>query len=176
MYAIYLQGSHKHFYLLQFSSYPKCTLHDDYGRLLESKQFCDVDFIVGTEKTRIEAHIAMVAARSSWLMNKIKQARDKVWILYLCVITLCLVSGKMVLHHQCSHSNPCSHAFLIKCLNLLKKLRLRSLNVFYVINYMYSPLNTKSFQSLAFFFLLNSVTFFLPFYLLSTLTYTIHGK
>lgn len=31
----------------QFSSYPKCTLHDDYGRLLESKQFCDVVFIVG---------------------------------------------------------------------------------------------------------------------------------
>ena len=34
-------------FFLQFSSYPKCTLHDDYGRLLESKQFCDVDFIVG---------------------------------------------------------------------------------------------------------------------------------
>lgn len=33
--------------IFQFSSYPKCTLHDDYGRLLESKQFCDVDFIVG---------------------------------------------------------------------------------------------------------------------------------
>ena len=34
-------------YRFQFSSYPKCTLHDDYGRLLESKQFCDVDFVVG---------------------------------------------------------------------------------------------------------------------------------
>ena len=32
---------------LQFSSYPKCTLHDDYGRLLDSKQFCDIDFILG---------------------------------------------------------------------------------------------------------------------------------
>ena len=35
------------FKFLQFSSYPKCTLHDDYGKLLESKQFCDVHFIVG---------------------------------------------------------------------------------------------------------------------------------
>ena len=34
-------------YRFQFSSYPKCTLHDDYGRLLESKQFCDVQFIIG---------------------------------------------------------------------------------------------------------------------------------
>ena len=44
-------------FFLQFSSYPKCTLHDDYGRLLESKQFCDVDFIVGKvrgKQTKLE--------------------------------------------------------------------------------------------------------------------------
>ncbi len=129
MYAIYLQESHKHFYLLQFSSYPKCTLHDDYGRLLESKQFCDVDFIVGTEKTRIEAHIAMVAARSSWLMNKIKQARDKVWIVYLSVIYPLFGIWKIVLHHQCILLKP-----MLTCLSSemsnLKKSKLRSLNVF----------------------------------------------
>jgi len=34
-------------YLFQFSSYPKCTLHADYGRLLDSKQLCDVIFVVG---------------------------------------------------------------------------------------------------------------------------------
>jgi len=38
---------------VQFSSYPKCTLHDDYGRLLESKQFCDVVFIVGKVKSDV---------------------------------------------------------------------------------------------------------------------------
>ena len=39
--------------LFQFSSYPRCTLHEDYGRLLESKQFCDVDFIVGEVTTLV---------------------------------------------------------------------------------------------------------------------------
>ncbi|CAH1786003.1 unnamed protein product [Owenia fusiformis] len=60
----------------QFSSYPKCTLHDDYGKLLESKQFCDVHFIVGKDKVCIPAHIAMVVSRSQWLRNKIRQTRD----------------------------------------------------------------------------------------------------
>lgn len=64
--------------LLQFCSYPKCTLHDDYGRLLECKQFTDVDFIVGKGSAKINAHIAMVAARSTWLRNRIRQARDHV--------------------------------------------------------------------------------------------------
>lgn len=30
-------------YRFQFSSYPKCTLHDDFGRLLNSRLFCDVE-------------------------------------------------------------------------------------------------------------------------------------
>lgn len=34
-------------FLLQFSCYPKCTLHEDYGRLWESRQFCDVEFVLG---------------------------------------------------------------------------------------------------------------------------------
>lgn len=35
------------FIILQFSSYPKCTLHEDYGKLWENRQFCDVEFILG---------------------------------------------------------------------------------------------------------------------------------
>ncbi|XP_076453190.1 leucine-zipper-like transcriptional regulator 1 isoform X2 [Babylonia areolata] len=64
-------------YRFQFSSYPRCTLHEDYGRLLDSKQFCDVDFIVGPEETKICAHIALVAARSPWLRDKIRKARTQ---------------------------------------------------------------------------------------------------
>lgn len=63
-------------YRFQFSSYPKCTLHDDYGKILESRQFCDVQFQVGPDEERILAHLALVAARSQFLRNKIKQAKD----------------------------------------------------------------------------------------------------
>lgn len=35
------------FFFLQFSCYPKCTLHEDYGKLWENRQFCDVEFILG---------------------------------------------------------------------------------------------------------------------------------
>lgn len=61
----------------QFSCYPRCTLHDDFGRLLESRQFCDVQFLVGPEAVAIPAHVAFVAARSLWLRDKIRRAREK---------------------------------------------------------------------------------------------------
>jgi hypothetical protein len=61
---------------LQFSSYPKCTLHEDLGRLLEARQFCDMEFVVGSEEVKISAHLAMVAARSQFLRNRIRQARE----------------------------------------------------------------------------------------------------
>ena len=32
-------------YQFTFSNYPRCTLHDDYGRLLDSGQFCDTEFL-----------------------------------------------------------------------------------------------------------------------------------
>ena len=64
-------------YRFQFSSYPKCTLHDDFGRLLNSRQFCDVEFIVGKDETKIPAHIAMVAARSKFLRQRIRHAKEK---------------------------------------------------------------------------------------------------
>lgn len=63
-------------YRFQFSNYPKCTLHDDYGKILESRQFCDVQFVVGTEEVKILAHIALVAARSLYLRNKVRQAKE----------------------------------------------------------------------------------------------------
>lgn len=64
-------------YRFQFCSYPKCTLHDDYGRLLETRQFSDVCFVVGKGQERIKAHVAMVAARSVWLRNRIQQAKEQ---------------------------------------------------------------------------------------------------
>ncbi|XP_032684276.1 leucine-zipper-like transcriptional regulator 1 isoform X2 [Odontomachus brunneus] len=64
-------------YRFQFSSYPKCTLHDDFGRLLSNRLFCDVEFIVGELETKIPAHIAMVAARSQFLRARIREAREK---------------------------------------------------------------------------------------------------
>ncbi|XP_058802390.1 leucine-zipper-like transcriptional regulator 1 isoform X4 [Phymastichus coffea] len=64
-------------YRFQFSSYPKCTLHDDFGRILNSRLFCDVEFIVGDNQTKIPAHIAMVSARSKFLRQRIREAKHK---------------------------------------------------------------------------------------------------
>ncbi|MEE6512187.1 hypothetical protein FKM82_019113 [Ascaphus truei] len=40
-------------YRFQFSGYPKCSLHEDYGRLFENQQFCDLEFVLG-EKLKQE--------------------------------------------------------------------------------------------------------------------------
>lgn len=61
----------------QFSSYPKCTLYDDFGKLLESKTFCDVTFIVVPDDVKVPAHQAIVAARSEYLRNQILIAREE---------------------------------------------------------------------------------------------------
>nr|CAD7568238.1 unnamed protein product [Timema californicum] len=63
-------------YRFQFSCYPKCTLIEDFGKILRNRLFCDVEFVVGSEEVTIPAHIAMVAARSQWLRNKIRKARS----------------------------------------------------------------------------------------------------
>lgn len=63
-------------YKFQFSSYPKCTLSEDYGKFLVSKQFCDIVFIVGPDETKIPAHIGIVAARSQHLKLKILTAKE----------------------------------------------------------------------------------------------------
>uniref|UniRef100_T1JJ12 BTB domain-containing protein n=1 Tax=Strigamia maritima TaxID=126957 RepID=T1JJ12_STRMM len=64
-------------YRFQFSCYPKCTLHEDFGRLLESRQFCDVEFVVGVEGKQIPAHTAMIVARSQWLRGRIRYAKEQ---------------------------------------------------------------------------------------------------
>lgn len=33
-------------YYFTFSNYPRCTLLEDFGRILESKQFCDMEFVL----------------------------------------------------------------------------------------------------------------------------------
>lgn len=63
-------------YRFQFSSYPKCTLHEDYGKLLETRMFCDTQFIVGPEEQKITGHVALVAARSGYLRKLIRQAKE----------------------------------------------------------------------------------------------------
>lgn len=63
-------------YKFQFSCYPKCTLSDDYGKFLTNKQFCDIVFIVGPDEVKIQAHIAIVAARSQHLKSKILLAKE----------------------------------------------------------------------------------------------------
>ncbi|XP_060087056.1 matrix metalloproteinase-24 isoform X2 [Heteronotia binoei] len=64
-------------YRFQFSCYPKCTLHDDYGRLWENRQFSDLEFILGEKEERVQGHIAIVTARCKWLRKKITQARER---------------------------------------------------------------------------------------------------
>lgn len=56
---------------MKFPTYPRCTLHDDFGKLLADRQFCDVQFVVGMEEVKIPAHVAIIAARSSVLKDRI---------------------------------------------------------------------------------------------------------
>lgn len=65
-------------YRFQFASYPKCTLHEDYGKLLnkeEFKRYNDICFVVGEREEKIYCHIPIVAARSAYLRDKIRQAK-----------------------------------------------------------------------------------------------------
>ncbi|XP_052738734.1 leucine-zipper-like transcriptional regulator 1 homolog isoform X2 [Bicyclus anynana] len=64
-------------YRFQLSNYPRCTLHDDFGRILKSQQFCDVTLLVGADQTAVFAHQAMLAARSQYLRAKIKEANEE---------------------------------------------------------------------------------------------------
>ncbi|PAA55362.1 hypothetical protein BOX15_Mlig010006g2, partial [Macrostomum lignano] len=63
-------------YRIQLSSYPRCTLQDDFGRLLQSNMLCDVEFLVGPDKQSIMAHQCFLAARSCFLINRIREARQ----------------------------------------------------------------------------------------------------
>ncbi|KAK9869989.1 hypothetical protein WA026_006088 [Henosepilachna vigintioctopunctata] len=61
----------------QLAKYPKCTLHEDFGKILQTRQFCDLQFLIGPDETRILGHVAIVASRSQYLRTKIIQAREK---------------------------------------------------------------------------------------------------
>lgn len=64
-------------YRFQLASYPRCTLRTDFGRLLDSNQFCDMVFLIGEEGTCFQAHAAFVSARSPWLRTQLLRAREK---------------------------------------------------------------------------------------------------
>ena len=55
-----------------FVFYSRCTLRDDFGKL--ESQFCDVKFVVGPNGSEeiIPAHVAIVAARSERLQEKLR--------------------------------------------------------------------------------------------------------
>ncbi|XP_033108495.1 leucine-zipper-like transcriptional regulator 1 [Anneissia japonica] len=63
-------------YRFQFASRPRCTLKDDFGKLLLSQQFTDIEFIVGEEAVSCPSHAAIIAGRCRYLKNKMEQARD----------------------------------------------------------------------------------------------------
>ncbi|XP_033627640.1 leucine-zipper-like transcriptional regulator 1 [Asterias rubens] len=64
-------------YRFQFASYPRCTLKDDFGRLLLSQQFTDVEFLVGENSTVVPGHAAIIVPRCRYLRNKISQAKER---------------------------------------------------------------------------------------------------
>lgn len=39
--------------------------------------FCDVEFLVGEDEIKISAHLAIVAARSQWLRQRIRCAKEQ---------------------------------------------------------------------------------------------------
>jgi len=63
-------------YYLTFSNHPRCTLQEDLGRILESRQFTDMEFKLDDRDENAEAHVSIVAARSPWLRQQIIEARN----------------------------------------------------------------------------------------------------
>ena len=60
-------------YRFSLSTFPKCTMIDDFCRLLKEEQFCDTQFVIGENQLLVKAHAAIVAARSPYLREKILQ-------------------------------------------------------------------------------------------------------
>lgn len=54
-------------------TFPKCTLVEDFGRLLERECFCDMEFVL-REGAVVQAHVAVLASRSPYLRRRILQA------------------------------------------------------------------------------------------------------
>ena len=56
-------------YRFSLSTFPKCTIIDDFCRLLKQEQFCDTHVVVGD--CLVKAHSAILAARSPYLREKL---------------------------------------------------------------------------------------------------------
>ncbi len=56
-------------YRFSLSTFPKCTLVNDFGRLLKEEQFCDTHVSVGG--CFVKAHAVVLAARSPYLCRKL---------------------------------------------------------------------------------------------------------
>lgn len=63
-------------YRFCFSSFPKCTLIEDFASLLKKQLFCDVHFVLGEDAVIVKAHAAIVAARSPFLQRKILEVYE----------------------------------------------------------------------------------------------------
>ena len=63
-------------YCFCFSQFPKCTLIDDFSKLLKGEQFCDVHLLLGKPCIVTKAHAAVVAARSPYLRQKILEVYE----------------------------------------------------------------------------------------------------
>ena len=64
----------------QLASFPRCTLHEDIGKLLTPALAftCDLQFLVGKEAAfPIDAHVTIVAARSDLLRDRIRAAKNQ---------------------------------------------------------------------------------------------------
>ena len=66
-----LSNRSRDLYRFSLSTFPKCTLVDDFANLLEKELFTDTHFVVGKDHVLIKAHAAIVAARSPYLRRKI---------------------------------------------------------------------------------------------------------
>lgn len=64
-------------YQFCLTGFPKCTFVADFSRLLHSQDFCDVQFVVGSEKAFVKAHCAVLAARSPLLRKRILEVYQK---------------------------------------------------------------------------------------------------
>ncbi len=57
-----------------FNSFLRCTIQEDFGKMLESGQFCDVNFLLGEpgNEVIVQAHASIIAARCLYLQSKLR--------------------------------------------------------------------------------------------------------
>lgn len=102
-------------YRFQFSSHPKCTLHEDFSRLLRNRLFCDIEFLVGQEGIVVPAHMAFVAARSTFLRERILRAKVFIFLLYTHLFfTLFLFRYIVTIHISYNKSYRCVYQYAYK--------------------------------------------------------------